>query len=230
MSLITVVGWAVTVITGIGLIGYGIYKATKSKPNTKFITPPYVPPKLVPKPKVISKVIEVVSPTAATALKLTKAVIDVLPQPCPPPTHKDWNDVSDELKKLAKALGMVGVLNYLLSKVDIIKKYKNLKNHHHIVLKTGNFILGLNTMESARKNIRETLKNSTSKKDAINDERNMVWVHTAVHVHMHTIAYKTSIVLLFNRDLYLQKEGKQKIISRLSTLKEFLKKMDDFFF
>lgn len=184
--------------------------------------------------RTVAKIGKAVIDTGKTIAKNTKSIVkaidQVLPQSCPTPTHKDWNDAPDNLKNFAKALGMVGILNYLLSKVDIVKKYRYQKNHHHIVMKTGSFIFGLNTMESARKNVREALKNSTSEKDAINDERNMIWIHTAIHVHMHTTVYKTSIVMLFNRGLYLQKEGKQKIISRLSTIKEFLKKTDDFFF
>lgn len=225
LASITPVGWAIAGLVGIGVVGYGIYKVAKPKSNTKFIfTPPYVPPKPVPKPKVISKVIEVVSPTAATALKLTKAIVDVLPEPCPTPTHKDWNDVSDKLKNLARDLGMVGVLNYLLSKVDIVKKYRYQKNHHHIVLHKGQYGLEPYTMSAARENVKEVYY------DNISDEHNMVWVHTAVHVHMHTLMYKSAIVLKFKRGLHKKENGHAVIASRLASVKSFLQQVDKLFF
>ena len=146
-----------------------------------------------------------------------------IPEICLPPKHKDWGDVSENLKNLARDLGMVGVLNYLLSKVDINRKVKHNFNDHHIVLRTGKYGLGMYTMDHARENVKKVY-------GSINDSHNRVLIHTGVHYYMHTFMYKSSIVLMFPKDLYKTNNGKKKITNNLKNIKTFLKKVDNLFY
>lgn len=118
---------------------------------------------------------------------------------------------------------MVGVLNYLLSKVDIKRKVEYKYNNHHIVLRTGNYGTRDYTMEHARENVIQVY-------GSINDSHNRVLIHTGVHYYMHTHMYKSSIVLMFPKDLYKTNNGKKKITNNLKNIKTFLKKVDNLFY
>ena len=158
----------------------------------------------IPKPNPVRTVIEVIAPTTVTALKVVSKIVDTLPEVCPPLTHKSWNDVPNDLLNLAKRLGMMGVLNYLLSKVDITKKPKYEKNNHHIVLHRGQYEIGKYTMEHARKNV-------VAVYGTINTRENKVTIHTEMHWFLHTHMYKSSIVIKFPEGLSVTEKGKKKV-------------------
>lgn len=204
-------------------------KATKNLKNTiaKKIKNT-ITKKIKPK-KVIQTVTKAIAPTIPVGIKALKSTLTI-PQPCPIPNHKDWKNVPKDLNNLIYKLSAVSVFNYLLSKVEVTKKYSHEKNRHHIVLRTGQFYSGLNSMEASRTNVRTALRLDSVKADAINDERNIVPIHTAIHVHLHTDSYKELIVNMFPLYLINSPTLRSTVINRLSLMKEFLGKIDKFFF
>lgn len=186
-------------------------KATKNLKNT-------ITKKIKPK-KVIQTVTKAIAPTIPAGIKALKSTLTI-PQPCPVPTNKSWNDVSNNLRNMAKTLGMLGVLNYLLGKVDINKKYKYPTNRHHIVFRTGKYGRSPHSLDDSREDVIKVYGN-------INVEQNIAEIYTGIHVHIHTNIYKEVIVNLFLQKLYKTPE---KVKIRLQTMKSFLLSLNTFFY
>lgn len=74
--------------------------------------------------------------------------------------------------------------------------------------------------DNARENVEKVFGN-------INAKENMVPIHTGMHVHLHTIEYKSAIVLSFKKGLFKQPDI---VKSRLKKFKDFLTSVDKFFF
>lgn len=194
-------------------------KATKNLKNT--ITKKIkntITKKIKPK-KVIQTVTKAIAPTIPAGIKALKSTLTI-PQPCPVPTNKSWNDVSNNLRNMAKTLGMLGVLNYLLGKVDINKKYKYPTNRHHIVFRTGKYGRSPHSLDDSREDVIKVYGN-------INVEQNIAEIYTGIHVHIHTNIYKEVIVNLFPQKLYKTPE---KVKIRLQTMKSFLLSLNTFFY
>ena len=186
-------------------------KATNNLKNT--IT------KKINSKKVIQTVTKAIAPAIPVGIKVLKSTLTI-PQPCPVPTNKSWNDVSNNLRNMAKTLGMIGVLNYLLGKVDINKKYKYPTNRHHIVFRTGKYGRSPHSLDDSREDVIEVYGN-------INVEQNIAEIYTGIHVHIHTNIYKEVIVNLFPQGLYKTSE---KVKIRLQMMKSFLLSLNAFFY
>lgn len=119
-----------------------------------------------------------------------------LPQPCPIPVPRGWNDLSDTLKRMMISIGALSVFKYMIDTIKWDYKYKNVNGEdHHIVPWNSKY----------RIDDKYNLENSRNELMKVNiipryDTRNIVHISARLHNRTKNKVYNGYIAKKFYPD------------------------------
>lgn len=203
-AVIATTGWIAVGVVAIGAVGYGVYSYSKSKKDTKPISPTI--PNDTPRGKTTDtdrggKTQDITggNPRSNVLPCQPKSPTLKLPQPCP--EGFGWNLLPKDVIAAITILGMSEWINELLLKSKVSRRYK--KNQtHHIIAENAWSACGSVKHDFYLDDAGTVV---TSHFKSVDNIYNYTFVNNGLHRRIHTKKYYQSINLNF--PLSLQKDN-----------------------